>query len=251
MPDGIDNRVNISSVPTPMAPSRWSAALESARSTSQLVAGVLQVWAVDLSPWIECSLPPWLDEIERTRAARITDAGVRATWTLGRLFLRAALGAHLGTPPDEVDIVAVPGRAPGVASGPLTFSVAHSQDLLLVAVGAGQPVGVDVEVVPAWSVAELAATVLSAEERGTGTPDPALLSDQILRTWVRKEAVTKALRLGLSLPFDTFTVDDEGWVHGAPDLGGARLRVLNLQPWEHAYSALAAHHTDQAELSIV
>ncbi len=101
---------------------------------------------------------------------------------------------------------------PRVVGAPVWASVSRAGGLLAVAVGDGGPVGVDIETPRAASVATVAQVALHPDER---------LDDdvQATRTWVRKEAVLKALGLGL-------TVDPRRLRVAGPDEAG---RVLG---WE-------------------
>ena len=75
--------------------------------------------------------------------------------------------------------------------------------LRAVAAGDGGPVGIDIETPRAASLATVAGVALHRDERVED-------DTQATRTWVRKEAVLKALGVGL-------TVDPRRWRVAAPD----------------------------------
>ena len=238
---------------TALAPSQWADALADAEPATMLSRGIVRVWAVNLAPWLSAALPPWLTSIEHMRAGDLRNTLHRARWRTGRQFVRAALGSHLGLPPGEVELIVDARTGPRIPLDPVVFSISHSDDVLVLAVAAGQPVGVDVELrtrlVGAPGLADLSHSVLSDPERHGAQPGEAVSAIHLIATWVRKEAVAKALRLGLALPLSEVTVAD-GWARG-PAVDDWRLRVSDLLPFPERVCAVAAHRTDLVRLRVV
>jgi 4'-phosphopantetheinyl transferase len=152
---------------------------------------------------------------ERERAGRYRRAIDRdrtvAAWALARTLL----GDLLGEAPADVSIERHCHRCgsrdhgkPRLAdaSAGVHFSLAHSGDHVVVAVTRAGPVGVDVEQLkPTTDYRRLQRTTMTADEAaalraGGGRPL------DFLRTWVRKEAVTKAVGTGIGTPFNSFAV---------------------------------------------
>ena len=143
-----------------------------------------------------------LDDAEQARRTRLQRAADRDRFVVGAALVRC-LVAHLdGTDPDRVALdrtcarcgqqhgpVATPGR-------PWRCTVSHSGRYAVAAVSLA-PVGVDVETAcpPEWR--ELLPDVLAAGE--TAPSD----EDGFLALWVRKEAVLKATREGLTRPMSS------------------------------------------------
>ena len=106
-----------------------------------------------------------------------------------------------------------PHGKPAVRGGDLEFSVAHSGDLVAVAV-ATAPVGVDVEQLEerprelgGGDPDTLARLVLADEERAAlASVHPSGRAHAFLVAWTRKEAVTKAKGDGLRVPFTEVVV---------------------------------------------
>jgi 4'-phosphopantetheinyl transferase len=106
-----------------------------------------------------------------------------------------------------------PHGKPVVPGGDLEFSVAHSGDLVAVAV-AMAPVGVDVEQLEerprelgGGDPDTLARLVLADEERAAlALAHPSGRAHAFLVAWTRKEAVTKAKGDGLRVPFTQVVV---------------------------------------------
>jgi 4'-phosphopantetheinyl transferase len=160
-----------------------------------------------------------LDETERQRWAAYRREADRERFLVGCALAKTAIATYTGQPPAEVSFDRTcprcgrPHGKPAIDGGGLEHSVAHSGDLVAVAV-AGAPVGVDVEQLdgrprqPGDGDPEaLARMVLADDERAVlaaaGPPDRARA---FLVAWTRKEAVTKAKGDGLRVPFGDVVV---------------------------------------------
>lgn len=153
-----------------------------------------------------------LDPGERARWSALGRPADRKRFLAGHALLRRVLGHHLGVDPAAVPIVnrcdrcgGSHGRPRVVSRDRVEVSLSHTGDCVAVALTRGARVGVDVEPVrPRVATEALARRVLTPTEaaawRRTRAHDrPRVL----LRFWTRKEALTKALGLGLALPFHT------------------------------------------------
>ena len=109
----------------------------------------------------------------------------------------------------EVQITANAYGKPQFLNAPLQFNLSHSGNVILLAFSLNSPVGVDVEQKRAIDDLNLIAANYfhQSEVRAmNGLAEP-LLSDAFFSCWSKKEAVVKALGLGLSLPLNAFEVD--------------------------------------------
>ncbi|WP_416979354.1 4'-phosphopantetheinyl transferase family protein [Streptomyces sp. T028] len=154
-------------------------------------------------------LPALLDPVERARYEATVDPATRNRFLVGCALSRRILGELLGVPPEEVPLR----RACPTCGGPhgkprlavpagYDFSVTHSGDVVGVAVCRGAEVGLDVEEAgTALDVDAAARTALSPRESAAlyALP-PAERKPAFLRVWTRKEAVLKALGVGLRAP---------------------------------------------------
>ncbi len=141
------------------------------------------------------------EELERVRA--FGHGVVRDEFITGRVLLRLALGRILGLSPALVPLGIDPLGRP-VVRGPWadwSFSVSHAAGLVAVAITRGLEVGLDVEAeergVDDWK--SMAGQVLGDDE--VGEIDALPMGGQaaaFLRFWVAKEAVLKALGIGIS-----------------------------------------------------
>lgn len=184
---------------------------------SALVVAGVQVWSgvvIERPEGPEGPEPPdpadlaLLSPAERERVRRLVFDRDRVRYAGAHAGVRRALGDHLGVPPESVGI----GRAPCPACGdpahgpprvatpvPLYLSLSRSGGRWLCAASPDHPVGVDLETERAVDLTGLPRLVLSERERAylTGQPEPAALG-VFYRCWTRKEAVLKAVGVGLA-----------------------------------------------------
>jgi 4'-phosphopantetheinyl transferase len=163
------------------------------------------VWAVPLEG-IQSAvhLSAILSVEERSRAGRFYLDEPRNRFVAGRAALRTILSRYLGVRAAGLVIVDGEHGKPRLATtkGPaqLFFNVAHSADLALVAVTVGCEVGIDIErgrEVSHWQ--EIAQRYFhDAEVRAILASPPAERALSFLRCWTAKEAILKALGVGLS-----------------------------------------------------
>jgi phosphopantetheinyl transferase len=143
---------------------------------------------------------------ERARHAAYTNAIVARRYAGGRVLLREILGCALGMAPGCIPLVegvhGKPALARRAVVRPLWFSVAHCEDILLVAMSRSAEVGVDVERVRSIEQWErVADRVLDPAERSqlrravAGGEEP---GRAFLRHWCRVEAELKAIGCGIA-----------------------------------------------------
>jgi 4'-phosphopantetheinyl transferase len=172
----------------------------------------------------------------------------RRQYLVTRALVRFVLSTYSGTPPER--LVFAPNRwgKPAVvqpADVTLAFNVAHASGLVVCAVARADAVGVDVESPSATSEAvEIAQRFFSAAETDAlRTLPPELLTDRFFDYWTLKEAYAKGRGLGLSLPFNRFTIDltnpsapSVSVAPGVDDGGQWGLRLLSV-PTGHRLGA--------------
>lgn len=147
-----------------------------------------------------------LSPTERARVngfRRPEDAALSAG---GALLVRAIAGRALGVAPAEVRVDRVcahcggPHGIPRVAGAPY-LSITHCAGTVVVAACAGHQVGIDVEEADRSDITGVADQLLAPSERR-----PGLTAGELLRYWVRKEAVVKATGIGLYADLRTVLV---------------------------------------------
>jgi 4'-phosphopantetheinyl transferase len=172
----------------------------------------VHVWRVVLDQTDEVveRLGAVLSVDERARAKRITIAGPRRRFIVGRVALREILGRYASIPPSEVRFCYGRRGKPALdlEGTVLRFNLSHSGDLALVAIALGREIGVDVERVRVDRDFERIATrFFSKVEVATLLAfSPAERTEAFYRCWTRKEAYIKAIGEGLAIPLDSFDV---------------------------------------------
>jgi len=184
-------------------------------SKVRLEDGQVHVWRMQFSSTGSAKLAwPLMSDQERARASSFRFTPDRERFCKSRLLVRCVLGRYLELDPEKVAIVPGPHGKPMIedpaGSHRLQFSLAHCQSVALLAVTAGQPVGIDVE-----DGASLRKADLGAMAQQFLTPREAKIiralsgADQVrafLLCWTRKEALLKAVGLGLMAKLDGFEV---------------------------------------------
>jgi 4'-phosphopantetheinyl transferase len=118
-----------------------------------------------------------LDPEERARAARFVFDHDRRRWTVAHGLLRKVLGRYVRRSPEELRFETDPWGKPSLRDHPsLAFNVSHSGPLMLIAVAAGRPVGIDLEQIRTdIDAAGIADRFLSPGERAALAAVPAEL----------------------------------------------------------------------------
>lgn len=168
--------------------------------------GIATVTYVHLSPDSECEAVAleWLDSSERARRRRFRHAGARRQFVLCRAALRAMLRERLGCGNDQLSFDASQrGKPFALVNGvpaPISFSVSHSGRHGLIAVAPTGRVGIDVEdrAARADLDAVAAMTFAPVERAELAAANGDRRTDLFFTIWTTKEALTKALGVGLS-----------------------------------------------------
>lgn len=152
--------------------------------------------------------------------------GVRQLRFARRFYLRILLGAYLGIPGKEVEINrSVRGKPvldKSAHDSALKFSMAKSENRLLIGISATQPLGVDLEaesrrVRKPLRLAQRYFT--AAEYSALQQVAPERLDEAFMRAWACNEAVVKASGLGIANQLNRFTLQMD------PDLPPAVLEI--------------------------
>jgi 4'-phosphopantetheinyl transferase len=150
-----------------------------------------------------------LNAAERIRARRFVREQDRHSFTAAHGGLRLLLAAMLGDPPQSFTFIANEYCKPRLAQPcGIGFNMSHSGGIVLIGVARDLAIGVDVEAlrpVPErpnivrryFHPGEAADFATLSEERTEGA---------FFRCWSRKEAVVKALGVGMSLDLDRYRV---------------------------------------------
>lgn len=122
----------------------------------------------------------------------------------GRGLLRHLLGLRLGVAPTDLVFLTEAGGRPYLectpGNRPAIFSLSHSHDIISIAISSSGPLGIDVECLrPGTDKDAIVRRFFKPVEREAWDRLPAGAREAaFLRLWTRKEAVLKALGLGLT-----------------------------------------------------
>jgi 4'-phosphopantetheinyl transferase len=149
-----------------------------------------------------------LSEGERQRAGRLHREHDRAAFMAARAALRRSLSVRLGQLPAAVHIKDDRGSKPTFPDLPPStdVSLSHGPGRMLIAICDGARVGVDLELVAPFDL-DLAETICSSNELAALAALPSHDRGRALtRLWTRKEAVTKAVGVGVAIDLKTLEV---------------------------------------------
>ncbi len=165
-------------------------------------AGHPDVWIAEISdPAFEAVADRDLaSPADRVRAQRMVDPIQALRMLSRRATLRLILARYVDADPADLRIVTAPGGKPVLVPGP-AFSVAHSGDLFVVAVGGAGSVGVDVERLrPVPRAAAIAERWFGlCEARSLEAVPEADRDSAFMRLWTAKESLAKRHGAGLRL----------------------------------------------------
>jgi 4'-phosphopantetheinyl transferase len=155
------------------------------------------------------------------------EAGDASVWRLRAGTIRpieTVLARYLGLRPSSVVLRRSRTSKPELQGAPFHVSLAHSGDVALVAIARDREIGVDVELLRAgtesWSLSSHALT--RSERARLETLPISSRSGAFLSMWTRKEALLKAVGVGLALDPQLIELDGQKVVAAPPELGDAR-----------------------------
>jgi 4'-phosphopantetheinyl transferase len=180
--------------------------------------------AVVAARWVRTTAtcaPPGLDRLttaERDHVAGLRRADARSRYVASRNVLRELASDLLGLPSAQIQFAYDPGGRPRIDPALADVSIAHTGDVVIVALAIGVMVGVDIErrdrtPLPPWRL-----WLSAAETRKVDAATNRDRHDLLLRFWTAKEAAVKGLGHSETVPFRDIDVLDlgDGWLAGRP-----------------------------------
>lgn len=165
----------------------------------------LWIWSLDIDTSTLQRFEHLLSTEERRRAGRFVFPVLAQRFIAAHGRMREILGEVLEHDPRSLGFLTNAYGKPELIEGQAHFSLSHSGDLAALAVAAF-PLGVDIEIMRPVS-RDLPERYFSAAERDGLRPlADGPWQEAFFRCWTRKEAVIKALGLGLSFPLSDFDV---------------------------------------------
>ena len=173
----------------------------------------IQLFLCDVPPGAERHLPGLLarlDSAERDRASRFMFDRDRLSYAAAHVLLRHALDQVAGERRPwrfAVDAFGKPSLDPPF--GAIRFNLSHTDGLVAVATSRRGEIGVDVESALGEPDESTFSSLILAPEEVAELDGCADRANRLLRLWVAKEALAKAIGLGLSLPVNEIMVQGE------------------------------------------
>lgn len=159
-----------------------------------------ELWLVDLKKTeaalesLEAATPRLSDDI-RQRLDQVADEAARRERRLAHVALRILLEARIGPGVRQAAFVRAAGGKPALAGHAVAFSLSHTRGLALIALGARDPLGVDIERMRQIRVPAPRRAPIEAEAVALAAGAPLVGHDadaRFLHAWVRIEAAAKA-----------------------------------------------------------
>ena len=140
-----------------------------------------------------------LSRDERERAERFHSSADRERWVAGRSWLRTSLGARLDVDPSDIRFDYGSRGKPMIAwpQSSVAFSLSHSGSVAMLAIGAFAELGVDIEQRRGDVYERRSAEIVLSPAEIDWIEESPDRDASFLRCWVRKEALGKALGIGL------------------------------------------------------
>ena len=174
--------------------------MSATRQRRSLNAGEIHLWCVSLSISEDCSqkLFATLTGEEKDRAQRYRSPHHRRDFAVGRGLLRAILSQYVEAQPEQIAIIYGRNGKPELANSEISFNLAHSGGLMVIAIALEPTLGIDVEQVrPLPERDAMVRQFFSQTEQQEFFSVPEPERDGIFfRLWTRKEAVLKATGTG-------------------------------------------------------
>jgi 4'-phosphopantetheinyl transferase len=187
-----------------------SVARASFRPAPLLTEGQVHIWTITERPYAVSDYLPLLSAAESERAFALRTTELYERFVTDHGLLRLLLGAYLEVDPRTLSIVTNSYGKPQLENHPsrLRFNMSHSGKMTVIALCLDAELGVDVETVrPIAEWHEIAKSHFSeAENLSLHRELPVQRMDAFFRCWTRKEALIKAIGMGLSIPLESFTV---------------------------------------------
>jgi 4'-phosphopantetheinyl transferase len=186
-----------------------------AAKRAQSARNAVCVWTLRLPAEGENWKHVWslLSRDEHKRAERFHRSDDRERFAAAHASLRIVIGEELDVAPADVEFAAGPGKPRLSGSTTLRFSLSHSEEFAMVALAWDREVGIDVErLTGVLDVLGLANRFYAPwEARLLASLPPAQQRQAFFAMWVEKEALLKAMGVGIeqlayAAPSDTFAV---------------------------------------------
>lgn len=183
---------------------------EEASSPGELGPGEVHVWQAVLDDGADEETDgAVLSDRERRRAARFAGPGLRRRFVRSRALLRRLLAGYAGCAPGSLVFEEGAEGKPYLAGSPIRFNLTHSGPLWAVAAAVDRELGIDLErTTRRLDVSGVSRRMFSPAEQEAvrGLPDELRVTG-FFRCWATREAIVKAMGVGMFSLDESFEVD--------------------------------------------
>jgi 4'-phosphopantetheinyl transferase len=188
-----------------------------------------------------------LSEEEKNQAARLKNNNTARQKIISRGILRLLLGNYLQLRPEELIFQFSPFGKPFLANPEadlISFNLAHSGNLLLIGIGNGVKIGVDIEKIDEEiDINGISALAFSYSEKQILSLSKNPIRD-FYALWTAKEAILKVSGFGFAYPSNQFSVvlaDEKLTTAVIPNelSGGKSFSLFSISPLQGYSGALA------------
>lgn len=175
---------------------------------------VYNEWIIDVRAFKEClsGIKKYLsrEEIRRSNGIRIKKNN--DLFCLRKGITRIILSSFFGMVPCDIEYDYSISGKPFVSSAGFrdySFNISHSKEYLFLGITKGREIGVDIErISPTFNYPIVAKSIFSEKEKAVfNSYDELSQLKAFYKMWVQKEAISKALGLGISIGFNKFSVN--------------------------------------------
>lgn len=164
----------------------------------------IDIYMIDMDDWFNkiLDLKSFLSSEELSKAEKFHFEIDRDRYIISHGILRKFIGKRLGEPPEKIEYQLNDFGKPRELRDRVQFNMSRSENILLIAIGVGVEIGVDVEKAREGVDSSLISQnyFTSAENNSLDGLDSLQRHHQFFQYWTRKEAFIKAVGMGMSLP---------------------------------------------------
>jgi 4'-phosphopantetheinyl transferase len=172
-------------------------------------SGNFQIWSAFFDKEDFSQYSYFLSKKEKIRAARLKNPRTACQQIISRGILRLLLGNYTGINPNDLIFNKTLYGKPYLinpVNSEICFNLSHSGNLLLIAVGRGKQIGIDVEKLEGKiDFSGISSLVFSPDEQLSLSCSLDPIHD-FYRLWTAKEAILKSTGLGFTYPSNQFSV---------------------------------------------
>lgn len=204
----------------------------------------LDIWQVNLKDHPHPDEIDLLSEDEHLRANRFYFERHRRRFTTARIRLRQILATYLDANPAKLEFHYTSYGKPYLKNCELQFNLSHSKDIALLAINLTYSVGIDIEFYSTRPFLGLGRNLFSEQENEVLKKIPDALKPLcFFHLWAQKEAVIKAVGIGLSYPTATIQLPclPSTYQHAIQTLDGQSWKVDGFSPILGARAAVCYH----------